>query len=125
MMNSIYFNIKYTKEFEKELKKLSKKYRTLKSDLQNFIKTQVKIFYIDNIDNRGVFRIAGLGIEEPKIYKSKKFACKSLKGTHSKSGIRIIYAHYKQTKTIEFIEIYYIGDKKNEDRDRIKRYYSE
>jgi hypothetical protein len=55
---------------------------------------------------------------------AKKFACKSLKGKGAKSGIRIIYAYFEQEDTIEFIEIYFKGDKENEDKERIKKYFT-
>jgi hypothetical protein len=76
-----------------------------------------------NIDNNGIFKITGLGIETQKIFKAKKFACKSLKGKGVKSGIRIIYAYYEAIDSIEFVEIYYKGDKENEDHKRIKQKY--
>ncbi len=54
---------------------------------------------------------------------SKKFACKSLKGKGAASGIRIIYAYYEKEDIVEFVEIYYKGNKENEDRKRILKYY--
>jgi len=38
------------------------------------------------------------------------------------SGIRIIYAYFEKEDAIEFIEIYFKGDKENEDKKRIKKY---
>ncbi len=102
---------------------MKKRFRTLDSDLKNFIKVQLKMFHKLDIDNKGIFEISGLGIKYPQIYKVTKFACKSLKGTGSRSGIRIIYAYYEKEDIIEFIEIYYKGDKENEDRERINKYY--
>ena len=40
------------------------------------------------------------------------------------SGIRIIYAYYEKEDKIEFIEIYYKGDKENENRERILKHYN-
>lgn len=119
----IFKNITRLTEFEKDLKKLSKKFCTLESDLNNFIKTQLQLYHKLKMDNKGIFEISGFGFDYPKIYKAKKFACKSLKGTGSRSGIRVIYAYYEKEDKIEFIEIYYKGDKKNEDRERIVKYY--
>lgn len=48
--------------------------------------------------------------------------CKALKGRGVQSGIRIIYAFSHGTKMVEFIEIYFKGDKKNEDKQRIDEY---
>ena len=110
-------------EFERDLKRLSKKFRTLEEDLEIFTRTQLNLFHKQGQDNRGCFRIANLGITYPHIYKAIKFACRSLKGTGRKSGIRVIYAYYEQEDIIEFIEIYYKGDKTNEDRQRILQRY--
>ena len=112
-------------EFEKDFKKLKKRFRTFESDLNNFINTQLKIFHKLELDNKGIVEVQGLGIEYPKIYKARKFACRSLKGKGSKSGIRIIYAYFDEEDKIEFIEIYYKGDKTNEDRERILKYFKE
>ncbi|MCM8774516.1 MAG: hypothetical protein NC820_07280, partial [Candidatus Omnitrophica bacterium] len=96
---------------------------TLKEDLEVFIETQLSLYHKLHIDNKGISPISDVGIDYPKIYKAKKFACKALKGKGVASGIRIIYAYYEKENIIEFIEIYYKGDKENEDRDRISRYY--
>ncbi len=111
------------KEFEREFQALLKKFKTLEEDMETFINVQLDLYHKQKIDNSGVFRITNLNIDNPKIYKAKKFACKSLRGTGIKSGIRIIYAYYEEEDIIEFIEIYYKGDKANEDRERILRYY--
>jgi len=52
-----------------------------------------------------------------------RFFCKSLK----KKDLRIIYAYIEKHETIEmigidFIEIYFKGDKENEDKKRIDEY---
>ena len=40
------------------------------------------------------------------------------------SGIRIIYAYYEKEDVIEFIEIYFKGDKADEDKKRIIKNYT-
>ena len=124
-MSKIFKDIVYLPEFEKEKKKLLKRFRTIDEDLDNFINVQLKLFHKLGIDNTAVELLSDLGINEPKIYKVKKFACKSLKGKGVQSGIRIIYSFFENADRIEFVEIYYKGDKVNEDRDRIKRLYQE
>lgn len=119
----IFRDIRKLAEFVKDFKTLSKKFRTLKEDLDVFIANQLKLTHKLNIDNRGVVRISDLGIDFPKIYKAKKFPCKSLKGKGAASGIRVIYAYHEEEDIIEFIEMYYKGKKENEDRERILRYY--
>lgn len=122
-MKKIFSEVRRLAEFEKDLKKLSKKYRTLEDDLETFINTQLNLLHKQGQDNGGCVRIANLGIMYPHVYKARRFACKSLKGTGSRSGIRIIYAYYEEGDKIEFIEIYYKGDKANEDRGRILQIY--
>jgi len=111
-------------KFKKDLKKLRKRYKTLEEDLATFIKAQLCLFHKEKIDNKGIVRIPGLGIESPSIYKATKFACRALKGTGSRSGIRVVYAYFEEEDKIELVEIYFTGDKKNEDRQRIKELYS-
>jgi len=119
----LFNEIRQLKEFEREFRKLLKKFKTLEEDMETFINTQLNLYHKQKIDNSGVFRISNLAIDNPEIYKVKKFTCKSLRGTGVKSGIRIIYAYYEEEDIIEFIEIFYKSDKENEDRERILRYY--
>jgi mRNA-degrading endonuclease RelE of RelBE toxin-antitoxin system len=110
-------------EFEKDFKKLLKRFRTLEDDLNNFIRTELNLYHKLGIDNKGIFQIPGVPFHDPKIFKAKKFACRSLKGKGVQSGIRVIYSYFEKTDKIEMIEIYYKGDKANEERERFSRYY--
>ena len=122
-MSKGFLNTKKTEKFEKDLKKLLKKFRSIEEDFEIFIDAQLKAYHKLNIDNNGIFQIQNLGTSYPKIFKAKKFACKSLKGKGVMSGIRIIYAYHDQENIVEFIEIYYKGDKINEDVERIREYF--
>lgn len=107
-------------EFDKELRRLLKKYRTLEEDLE----VLKKILSISSHPNPPqTVRVSGLGIDEPIIVKVKTFACKAMKGKGSRSGIRIIYAYFAEAQQIEFVEIFYKGSRENEDRSRIYQYY--
>jgi len=119
----IFSEVRRLPEFEKDFKRLLKKFGTLEEDLQVFIEKQLNLLHKLGQDNRGCIRISGLGIQYPEIYKARKFPCRSLKGTGAMSGIRVIYAYYPQEDIIELIEIYYKGDKENEDRSRILQKY--
>ena len=110
-------------EFERDFRRLSKRFRTLEEDFKTFVDTQLNLFHKQRIDNKGVLPISGLGIPNPKIDKAKKFACRSLKGRGVDSGIRVIYAYWEERDKLEFIEIYFKGDKENEDKDRILAHY--
>ncbi len=110
-------------EFDRDFKKLLKKFKTLKEDFEIFENTELNLYHKLRIDNKGIFLISDLGINAPKIYKAKKFACRSLKNRGVASGIRVIYAYLEDQDKIEFIEIYFKSDKENEDRERILRHY--
>lgn len=112
-------------EFDKDIKKLLKRFKTLEDDLDVFIKTELVLYHKLGKDNKGIFQIPGLSIPTPKVYKAKKFACRSLKGRGVQSGIRVIYAYWENQDKIDFIEIYFKGDKENEDRERIMRSYQQ
>jgi hypothetical protein len=120
----IFREISHLPEFDKDMRKLLKRFKTLEDDLEIFIKNELNLYHKIRIDNKGVFQVPGLKIESPKIYKAKKFACRSLKGKGVQSGIRVIYAYFENQDKIELIEIYYKGDKENEDRERISKYYA-
>ena len=102
-------------EFQKDLKNLLKKYRTLNDDL-----SVVKQVLTVAPDERPPFsfRIDNLTLETCVI-KVKKIACKSLKGRGVNSGLRLIYAYFKDQKKIIFVELYHKNDKENEDKQRI------
>lgn len=111
-----------TEEFQKDFKKLLKKYRFLEEDLELVKIAAIELFHLQKINNLSVFPIPGFCTEEILICKLKKFACKALKGRGSKSGIRIIYAFHISTLRVDFIEIYFKADQENENRERIKEY---
>ena len=102
-------------EYKKDIRKLSKKYRTLDSDME----VVKKVLFV-NPSKRPPFsfRIDNLGIETCVI-KVKKIASKSFKGKGVNSGLRLIYAHYENYNKIILIEIYHKSKKGMEDRERI------
>ncbi|KKS06264.1 MAG: hypothetical protein A2418_00355 [Candidatus Brennerbacteria bacterium RIFOXYC1_FULL_41_11] len=108
--------------FRKDLKQLCKKYKTLEEDLGIAKRNAIELYHAKRIDNQSVFPIPGFCTETVQIYKIKKIACKSLKGRGAKSGIRIIYAFDNDKFKVEFIEIYFKGEKINENQERIKEY---
>lgn len=111
-----------TPEFQRDFKRLFKKFKSLEEDLRLVKIAAIELFHIQKVNNLSIFPIQGSCTKEIKICKIKKFACKALKGRGSKSGIRIIYAFHCQSYKVEFIEIYFKGEKENEDRERIKEY---
>jgi len=109
-------------EFERDIRRLLKRFKTIEDDLEIFIEKQLFLYHKLKRDNRGIFRITGLPMEIPEVYKAKKFACKSLKGKGVQSGIRVIYTYDEEKDKLVLIEMYFKGDKANEDKDRILEY---
>lgn len=110
-------NFRITIEFQKDFKKLSKKFRSLDSDLAEFKK-------VLNEFPLGIGKHFNIITKDGSVYIIKaRFFCRSLK----KKDLRIIYAYIENHQTvemigIEFIEIYFKGKKENEDGERIKEY---
>ncbi|MBA7632697.1 hypothetical protein ES703_40249 [subsurface metagenome] len=105
-------NFDETDEFSKDFKRLSKKYKSLSDDLLEFKKVVSK--FPLGIGKHFVILIEK---ETVKIIKGRLF-CRYLKG----SSLRIIYAYCENKQKVEFIQLYFKGDKENEDNNRIKNY---
>lgn len=105
-------NFSNTKEFKKDFKKFLKKFRSLSGDLKEFKK-------ILNKSPLGIGKHFNVitKIDSVCIVKAR-FFCRSLR----KKNLRIIYAYNQKNKIIEFIEIYFKGDKPREDQSRIRDY---
>ena len=108
--NMIHFN--YLPEFEKELKKLLKKFRSLNEDIKIF-----EDFISQNPTGFGKNFTIIHSSEKSKIVKAR-LMCDSLRNRN----IRIIYAYHDGNFEFVYIEIYFKGDKENEDRERIEEY---
>jgi hypothetical protein len=110
-------NFKCTREFLKDFKRLSKKFKTLDKDLNEFKK-------ILNESPLGIGKHFNVITKSGQVYIVKaRFFCQSLKN----KNLRMIYAYIENRSTvemtdIEFIELYFKGEKENEDRERIKEY---
>ncbi len=110
-------NFKSTAEFRKDFKRLSKKFISLDNDLIEFKK-------ILSESPLGIGKHFNIITKTGCLYIIKaRFFCKSLR----KKDLRIIYAYVESHQIIEivgidFIELYFKGEKANEDRGRIKEY---
>lgn len=106
-------NYKELAEFSKEFKHLSKKYRSLDNDFALF----KKLLDSEPLGTSKHFNVLTI-VSEVKIVKARLF-CQALRG----SSLRIIYSYNgTEIEFIEFIELYFKGDKEAEDKERIKEY---
>ena len=99
-------------ECEREWKRLAKKYRTLDDDLQKL--QPILEACPTGIGKNFTVLHAGKTFSIIKV----RMACRAL---HDRS-LRLIYAYHDREKSIIFLELYYKGDKENEDRGRIEEY---
>lgn len=106
------FNYVALPQFTNELTRLGKKYKSLPQDLENF----KRVIDVEPLGNTKHFHV--LARERGCLVIKARFFCRYLKG----SSLRIIYVYSAQKKRVEFLELYFKGDKENEDRLRIKNY---
>lgn len=106
-------------EFNKDLKTLLKKYRTLDEDL-DVVKKVLAVMPEERPPFS--FRLDNLSTDTC-IIKVKKIACRSLKGRGVNSGLRLIYALLPAEEKIILIELYHKNVKEQEDRDRIAHHF--
>ena len=105
-------NFKKSELFQKDIKRLSKKYKSLAGDLRTFCDVVAR----HPRGNPKHFHIIARS-ESCDIIKARLF-CKYLKG----SSLRIVYAYFEAEQRVEFIELYFKGTRENEDRRRIRAY---
>ena len=88
-------------EFKRELKQLHKKYTSLTEDLSTFR----DVLFVTPLGNSRHFAVV-TRTETIRIVRARLF-CRYLKG----SSLRIIYSWNEQEQRIEFIQLYFKGDK--------------
>jgi len=102
-----------TDSFQKDFKKLSKKYQTLKDDFEYFAEV-----IADNPTGEGAGLRSDCITRVPEknvaFYKARMM-CRTVRG----SSFRVIYMHDTKNVTLLFIEIYFKGTKENNDMERI------
>ncbi len=103
-------------EFSRELKRLQKKYRSLHSDLEEFKKYLQEVPEGNDSKHWNCLHRNG----RVCVYKVR-LTCAYL----NESTMRVIYGFYLLENRIDLIEIYYKGEKENEDRERIKTWLKE
>lgn len=105
-----------TQKFSTEFRRLSKRYRSLPEDLEEFKKI-VAAMPLGTSKHFVVLRSS----PSLKIVKARLF-CRDLKQADK---LRIVYAYHEAQSLIEFIELYFKGDKEREDKERIETFFTE
>jgi mRNA-degrading endonuclease YafQ of YafQ-DinJ toxin-antitoxin module len=108
-----------SQKFSKELKRFSKKYRSLPEDISKLQGILRALPEGSGQKHWNRLHVTGDGLVV--IFKVR-LSCASLKG---QSLFRAIYAYNKRDEElvlIDFIELYYKGEKSNEDRGFIQEY---
>lgn len=115
-------SIKRLSSFERDMKRLSKRYGTLEEDLSTFISASLRLIASGEHapEALGFFPISGREVNGKGFYVAKKFACRSLKGTGVNSGIRVVLQWLPDPGEVRLIEIYHKNEKEVEDLERIK-----
>ncbi len=122
---NVSMKMKYEEDpkFQRDVKQLQKHYPSLREDLESAKRAAIELLHIHKIDNRSIEKINQVrNTDDLQFYKIRSFACRSLKGKGKRSGIRVIYACFPKRLQVVFLEMYYKGDKENEDKERIKEF---
>jgi mRNA-degrading endonuclease RelE of RelBE toxin-antitoxin system len=103
-----------TKDFEKNLKSLGKRFLTLGKALEVLeaaleqSPTPHKSTLIDGLGEEIIFPVIKMPIK-----------CKNVTGWR----FRVVYVYNEEETTITFLEVYFKGDKENHDQELIKAYF--
>lgn len=112
--------------FRRDLKRLLRKYKSLEEDLGTFQKI-LRLVHAQKAfppEAQGIFRVAGIDPSIEDVFIAKKLACRSLKGSGVRSGIRVVYRFVRESMTVEYNEIFHKSRKPVEDKSRIEELYS-
>lgn len=110
--------IKTIPAFDKDIKRLAKKYSSIESDVERLA---IALSVVRQNEIRGTVRIAnpGAAYDRYPVYKIRSFRCVALKGKGSNSGIRVIYYDDESADCVTLIEIYCKSQQENHTVKRI------
>lgn len=115
-------SIKRLPGFERDMKRLLKKYGTLEEDLSTFISATLRLLASGEYaaEALGLFPVSGREVSGRGFFVAKKFACRSLKGTGVNSGIRVVLQWLPEIGEVRLVEIFHKNEKEVEDLERIR-----
>lgn len=111
-----------TLEFERDMKKLCKRFKTLREDLGRVQKNVVELCHVNGLCHNNIEIQTAGNTDDLIFYKIRKIASRSFLGKGSKTGLRVIYVFLPKLNEAVYLEIYFKGDKENGDRERIKEF---
>ena len=103
-----------TSTFDKEFKKLAKKYRTLNQDFEIFQRLIIKLLDVVIVASTNHHAILYRDETQTVFVLKSRLQCRALR----KSSLRVICVYEKEKQQISFVEIYFKGDKETEDKAR-------
>lgn len=107
-----------SKEFQKEFKKLSKRFRTLAEDLE----VVKKIITVTPRGNGAKHWVAlKSDIADERYIMKMRMMCRAVRGAQFR--LVYLYSEIENITEILFIEIYFKGDKEREDLTRVDEYF--
>lgn len=121
-------NFDRTDEFTKDIKKLSKKWRSLEGDIEYLEPRLEKLYLGDDPDTINNLREAFFNGKRATILHSLENGNEIVKmrldvaSLGSNDKVRIVFVAVRRANTITFIELYSKNEKDREDQSRIKRY---
>ena len=118
-------NFNSAPEFEKEYKKLLKKYKSLETDIKIFKQVIENLYEGDNKTDREKFKQKFFDGKRATIVTQSKKDQIAIKARLdcaylNNDSLRIIFI--KESDTITLIEIFNKSEKQREDKERIRRY---
>lgn len=121
-------NFEFSAEFQKDLKRFKKKWRSLANDIE-YVKPRIESLYIEREDIDLIqYRADFFAGKTAAILHTLQHDVEIVKmrldveslGTSNK--VRVVFVAVRSANTVTFIELYAKNEKDREDPERIKKY---
>ena len=107
-----------TKQFDKQFKKLSKKYRTLSEDIVVFHRLFKRLVPVITQRQSKHHVILHSDSQSNLFVIKSRLQCRALKG----SSLRVVYVFDQELSSVTMLEIYFKGDRPREDESLWKTF---
>lgn len=117
-------NFEQTPEFEKDVKRLAKKWRSLPNDIIDVQLTIAEVYNDNELFAQKFFN----GKRATKLMVTEKYEVVKMRLDVESLGrsdkVRVVFVAVKAGNEVRFIELYAKNEKSREDQARIKKYIS-